>query len=158
MAKYKAFTYHVPADHRHAIVIDIKILTQIPSDMPPLINKALFEAKALVDTGASGSCISSRFAEYAELVSFSRRRCRTAQGSHIVPVYRLDVIMPNDVLFMNMAITEFSGIHDFDFIIGMDILSKGDTAITNAYNETVFSFRIPPGESHTDYVNQPPDS
>jgi predicted aspartyl protease len=71
--------------------------------MLPFIRKELFDTNALVDTGASGSCISNRFAKDAGLVSFFRRKCHTAQGSHIVPVYRLDVIMPNNVLFADMA-------------------------------------------------------
>ncbi|GHU96307.1 hypothetical protein FACS189479_09990 [Spirochaetia bacterium] len=32
-----------------------------------------------------------------------------------------------------------------------DILASGDTAITNANNETVFSFRIPPDMVHIDF-------
>jgi predicted aspartyl protease len=149
---YRAYTFRVPKDHRHAIVIDIKIAIPAPfAGVPP--GKKMIDTKALVDTGASGSCISERLAAAAKLVSFTRTNARTAKGPSIVPVYHLDVLMPNKVMFPNMSICEFCEGDDFDFIIGMDILTSGDMAITNANNETVFSFRIPPDMAHIDFQN-----
>jgi len=40
----------------------------------------------------------------------------------------------------------------FDIIIGMDILTQGDLAITNHDHRTVVSFRVPPDSKHIDYV------
>jgi hypothetical protein len=36
----------------------------------------------------------------------------------------------------------------------MNILLKGDMAITTANNETVFSFRIPAGARHIDFMSE----
>ena len=36
----------------------------------------------------------------------------------------------------------------------MDIITRGDLAITNAGGRTVCSFRMPPGLDHVDYVGQ----
>lgn len=41
---------------------------------------------------------------------------------------------------------------DTDFLIGMDIITLGDFAVTNVNGKTVFSFRYPSCEK-IDYVN-----
>jgi hypothetical protein len=51
-----------------------------------------------------------------------------------------------------MDVIAFHKAYNFDFIIGMNILRQGDMAITNANNETIFSFRIPPGIQHIDFM------
>jgi hypothetical protein len=53
-----------------------------------------------------------------------------------------------------MDVAEFQSNNNFDFIIGMNILRMGDMALTNAKNEMVFSFRIPPSETHIDFVKE----
>jgi len=75
-------------------------------------------------------------------------------GVSIVPVYLVDVLLPNGILFSNMEVAEFQSNNDFDFIIGMNILCQGDMALTNAKGEMVFSFRIPPAETHIDFTKE----
>jgi hypothetical protein len=72
----------------------------------------------------------------------------------MVPVYSLDVLLPNGILFTNMDVAEFQSNHNFDFIIGMNILRMGDMALTNAKGEMVFTFRIPPADTHIDFVEE----
>jgi predicted aspartyl protease len=116
------------------------------------LTKFAIKTKALIDTGATGSCVSRRFAESVKLNSFKMTKVFTAQGPFPTPMYRVDVLFPHGILFTNMDVTEFSGEHDFDFIIGMNILRKGDIAITNANDETVFSFRVPSDVEHINFV------
>ena len=106
----------------------------------------------MVDTGASGSALSDRFAKSVKLSSYRRMIVHAANGDSIVPVYTVDLFLPNGVWFQNVNVSEFKGGSDFDFIIGMDILTKGDMAITNANGQTVFSFRMPPDSQHIDYT------
>jgi len=40
---------------------------------------------------------------------------------------------------------------DFDFIIGMNAISKGDFSISNGGNNTLFSFVVPPFITKTDH-------
>ena len=35
---------------------------------------------------------------------------------------------------------------EYDVVIGMDVICKGDLAVTNYNNQTTFSFRIPSNE------------
>lgn len=72
MAKYNALIYHVPDNHRYAIVIDIQLGVPVPIDSFPKNKKFLLNAKALIDTGATGSCISRKFAESIKLTTFKK--------------------------------------------------------------------------------------
>jgi predicted aspartyl protease len=152
LANYTAFTYRVPGDHRHAIVIDIQIGVPVPVHGYPKDARIFSKAQALIDTGATRSSISRNFAGAAQLASFRRALVRTAQGEFFSPVYRVDVVFPNSLTIKNVDVTEYSTKLDFDFIIGMDILRTGDMCISNADNVTVFSFRSPPYCEHTDYT------
>jgi predicted aspartyl protease len=116
------------------------------------------KSMALVDTGATGSCISRRFATGAQLKSFKKGKVRGSHGVAIVPVYRVDVLLPQGILITNMDAAEFDGGNDFDFIIGMNILRMGDMALTNAKGKTVFSFRMPPAENHINFVQELKDN
>ncbi|MFI3257655.1 MAG: retropepsin-like aspartic protease [Spirochaetales bacterium] len=127
MPKCHAFTYEVPKKEHISIIVDVKIGISIDT-----ANKTLYSTKGLIDTGASASCISKQFAEFANLKAFSMASVSSAQGNNIVPVYLVDIILPNDVIFPDLRVTEFFENPDFAVIIGMDILSRGDLSITNA--------------------------
>ena len=147
-----AITVHLPDNHRHAILFEIEIGVPVPIDGFPKNRRIGMRSMALVDTGATGSCISRRFATGSQLKSFKKKKVRGAHGVSIVPVYQVDVLLPHGILITNMDVVEFDGGSDFDFIVGMNILCMGDMALTNAKGKTVFSFRIPPAETHIDFV------
>jgi hypothetical protein len=44
---------------------------------------------------------------------------------------------------IGIKVISCKSIHDFDAIIGMDIIAKGDFAITGKSGNTKFSFRMP---------------
>ncbi len=50
----------------------------------------------------------------------------------------------NRLVFHDMELVQFTYTgDDCDLIIGMDIMTQGDLALTNFEGRTVFSFRIP---------------
>lgn len=75
-----------------------------------------------------------------------------AGGIHVANVYMIDVLLRSMVEFTNIRSAEFIANDKFDIIIGMDILTMGDLAITNHDNRTVLSFRVPPDTTHIDFV------
>ena len=149
-----AITVHLPDKQKQSVIFEIQLGVPVPIDGYPKDRRISINSMALVDTGATGSCISRRFAADAQLKPYKMGTVIGAHGIAIVPVYRIDVLLPNGILFTNMEVAEFYGGNDFDFIIGMNILRKGDMALTNAKGKTVFSFRIPPAEKHIDFTQK----
>ena len=149
-----AITFHLPDKERQSIIFGIQIGVPISTDGFPKDKRINTDSMALVDTGSTGSCISRRFAVNAQLRAYKRSKIRGFQGISIVPVYCVDVLLPNGILFTNMDVAEFQSNNNFDFIIGMNILRMGDMALTNAKGDMVFSFRIPPSETHIDFIKE----
>jgi hypothetical protein len=147
-----AITHHLPKKDKQAIIFGIQIgVPQYGYIKDNRINK---DTLALVDTGATGSCISRRFAINAQLRPFGRTKIKGFEKTSIVPVYIVDLLLPNGISFTNIEVAEYKSDTNFDCIIGMDILRRGDMALTNAKDEMVFSFRIPPAEAHIDFVKE----
>lgn len=147
-----AFTYKVPDNKKKSIIIPVKIGVHPPINSFPENKKVLLAAKALVDTGASGSCISKQFANAIHLPVISFGNVQSAQSCDTVPIYTIDLALPNNVLFTDISVTEFNQQADFAVIIGMDIFMHSDIAITNANNKMCFSIRIPAGKEHIDFT------
>lgn len=64
------------------------------------------------------------------------------------------MILPNNVGFPIIRVTESKNIAGADVLIGMDILCQGDFAITNKDKKTVMSYRFP-SQDRIDYVARP---
>ena len=101
--------------------------------------------KALWDTGATNSSISDRLAAEMDMPFEDYVLISTAMGNARVPIYPVRLFLPNRVVFDEIEAIEFtySEDDDCDLIIGMDIMTQGDLAMTNLEGRTVFSFRIP---------------
>ena len=152
MADFTAFSYRVPDNHRHSIVIDIEILVPVQGYL--MDKKVPQKTKALIDTGASRSAVRSTFVQTAKLVSYEKCTIRMAKGEYISSVYSIDILFPNRMMAKNIKAAEFSGNHEFDFIVGMDILRMTDMAITNARGITILSIRSPSANEHIDFTKQ----
>lgn len=98
--------------------------------------------RAIWDTGATSTVIPKALALALELkpTSFAR-----VQGVNSLedkkPVYFVDLLLPNRVILQNAKVIESDG--RFDILIGMDIIQRGDFAISNAGGKTRFSFCLP---------------
>lgn len=110
------------------------------------------EVYALWDTGATGTCISENVQRDLGLVAISRQKICTPSSTIEVDVCLVDVELPNKVLMRDVpvAVTKI-GDQGIGMLIGMNIISKGDFAVSNFNNHTVFTFRVP-SQKTTDYV------
>lgn len=113
----------------------------------------------LWDTGASCSAISRRLVEAIGLQPSGFAQINHANGTSQVPTYLINILLPNNVGIPTLVVTEANLNGDFDILIGMDVISKGDFSISNFNGKTIFSFRIPSIQD-TDFVEdsktQPP--
>lgn len=105
------------------------------------------EVKATWDTGASRTIISNRLAECLRLEKIADTKMTTASGETGTKKYYVDLILPNGCTVKNVVVMSGDfGETDVDVLLGMDIITLGDFAISNLEGNTVFSFRMPPGD------------
>lgn len=114
-------------------------------------NKIADQALAQWDTGATNTCISEEIAKKYNLKPISYAQSKTPSGKLTSPIYFIDIVLNNEVVFTNWAVMGSKiGEQGIDVLIGMDIISKGDFAISNYNGKTQFSFRIP-SQNDVDY-------
>lgn len=70
-------------------------------------------------------------------------QAHTAGGVVPTETYVVNIMLPNGVGFANVTVTRGLLSDGADVLIGMDIITRGDFAITNKDGNTVFSFRFP---------------
>lgn len=98
------------------------------------------------DTGATGTHISQRVVDALSLEITGFKDVTPAVGETVrQPTFDVTVYLPNKVCFGDMEVTLWNfeeGDHE-DILIGMDIITTGDLAITNQEGKTNLSFRFP---------------
>lgn len=110
--------------------------------------------QALLDTGATSTCVSLQLAADLKLVKVRDEDLKVANNqTHSAEVYCVQIRMGNYTV-RNIEVyglpMEGTG---KDVIIGMDIISKVDLSITNYKGQTVLTFRAPSLET-IDYVEE----
>ena len=110
------------------------------------------ETVALWDTGATASMITRDTAEKLDLVATGSTLIHHAAGVGQANTYIVNIGLPNRVMVVGVSAVECAEANgQFGLIVGMDIISRGDLAITNLNNATWVSFRIP-SMQQMDYV------
>jgi len=101
------------------------------------------EINALWDTGASRSLIRPEVAQKLNLKFVGKAQMSTPSGKDIPSnIYVINIFLPNGVKVLNIPVLE--GIpNTCDMLIGMDVISMGDFAVSNYNGRTMFSFRMP---------------
>lgn len=115
--------------------------------------KKSMKCVALWDTGATNTVITKAVAQALNLPVTGKAVVSHAAGVSRVPKHVVNIMLPNNVGIPFTEVTE-GDLKGCDVLIGMDIITKGDFAITNVGGKTTFSFRIPSVET-IDYCNQP---
>lgn len=123
-----------------------------------LINSAVVESekehvpvKAQWDTGATGTCISKELANKLKLIPTGLVNVHTPSGIGTMNKYMINLVLNNEVRFVNLSAMDSEiGKQGIDVLIGMDIISNGDFAVSNYDGKTYFSFRLP-SQEHVEY-------
>ena len=117
------------------------------------------EYRAIWDTGATGSVISSQVVKDLNLKFSGTTISTTTHGSEWGYTYSVNVGLPQKLVIPFLRVAEakkISGIHgDVAMLIGMDIISNGDLQLTNHNGKTFFTFSIP-STGNFDYLKQTP--
>lgn len=100
------------------------------------------ELNAIWDTGAMRSTISTKIAKKLNLIPLGQTRVCHADGESFCNYYVVNLLLPNR-MEIKMLMVNDGKLTDTDMLIGMDVISLCDFAITNVGKETKFSFQIP---------------
>lgn len=109
-----------------------------------VIDKKDVPVTAAWDTGSTYSCISPEFAKQLDLQPLNIDDLQTSYGVKRSKIYKIDVLINKQFIF-GIHVMENPYIHgtNVDLLIGMDLISEGDFAISTYEGKTSFSFRIP---------------
>jgi hypothetical protein len=96
------------------------------------------------DTGATVTCISHELAETIGVEPDYTYAIGTSNGQSIENGYKLGLVLPNGMEVSPVDMIE-SDIHrlGFDMLIGMDVITRGDLAVSSKGSSTQFTFRMP---------------
>ena len=126
------------------------------SSVPKSPSPEKFGAKkfnAIWDTGATNTVITQKVVSDCSLKPIGMTKVQTAKGESSSSVYFASIFLPNRVAIPQLRVTEGIIAGDAEVLIGMDIISHGDFAVTNKDGKTIFSFRLPSIE-RIDFVEQ----
>jgi hypothetical protein len=108
--------------------------------------------KALWDTGATRSVLAPAIVTQLGLAPVGRTNVQHVGGTSVSQTYLVNLHLPNNVGVAGLMVTEFHQlVSGFGVLVGMDVISQGDFALTHVGGKSCMSFRIPPCE-HVDYV------
>ena len=98
---------------------------------------------AVWDTGATSSNISERTAREMGLQPVDTGMLITAIGAKEVPIYMVDVLISKGVVIRNLRVFGSPMKNrDVEFIIGMDIISRGKLIIDSTKGRTTVDFTM----------------
>jgi hypothetical protein len=112
---------------------------------PPVV-----QFNAIWDTGATNCVITQAVVDACGLAPIGMTRVQGVHGTEDAEVYLVNVYLPNQVFFQSVRVTKGAFV-GADILIGMDIITQGDFAVTNLGGVTKFSYRYP-SETHIDFV------
>ncbi len=90
------------------------------------------------------SVISGNIADKLNAIPQTFTKVHTASEQNVItPLYEADIEIGKQVKITGLMVTSGALLDGTECLIGMDILSLGDLAVTNFNNKTCVSFRIP---------------
>lgn len=133
-------TYNKPVS---CISTNCKISVAYDQDLDKTgVHPTFFECEAIWDTGAMRSTISVNLAQKLGLIPLSQTKVFHADGESLCNCYLINLLLPNKIE-VKMLMVNDGKMKDTDMLIGMDIISMCDFALTSPSSQTKFSFQVP---------------
>jgi hypothetical protein len=113
-----------------------------PSSSLPLPQTLSY--RGIWDSGATGTAITQKIVTELKLLPSGKTTVSTAKGlATDVNTFLVNIGLPNSVWVIGITATLAKLSPDTDLLIGMDIISLGDFAVSNNNGRTRMTFRTP---------------
>ena len=99
-------------------------------------------SNAMWDTGSTDTLISSAIVKELNLQPIDTISIGAVNGEVEAKVYKIHLVLPNNMVFPNLEVIETKS-EDYDVIIGMNIISTMDFALTLPNSQSKFTFEFP---------------
>lgn len=133
------------SDIIEAIVSECRICSAVNFKHGEIPSKVYTSKKALWDTGATNTLISSKVVRELELKPYGKSGFSSANGVVDTNLYEIHLGIPSAGVVCNVLALEKDD-EDYEVVIGMDVISQGDFAFSNHDGHSTFSFRLPSQE------------
>lgn len=141
MSGYPAFTSSYSGLSRR-LINQVQVSPAIDTKGRPIVSFSEKLWNAQWDTGATDTCITKAVANELGLCVVTQKNMHTPSGNKITDCYAAHILLPGKVLIKNLCVLE-GILTDCDILIGMDIIVRGDFAVSNFGNKTIFTYRVP---------------
>ncbi len=112
---------------------------------------------AVWDTGATSSVITQHLADALQLEQAGTCLSGGAYGDTVeCRTFLISLFLPNTVVIPELEVSDCDGDIGGDMLIGMDVITMGDFAVSNFGGHTTFTFRMP-SVQEIDFVTQKPN-
>ena len=130
------------------------IMNSLKNEIVIQYNGKSIQVVALWDTGATTTCVSQQVVKDLSLIVTGKAIMTTPSNQTERNKYLVDIILPNNFKVSDHVVID-SDIdnQNIGMLVGMDIISLGDFAVSSFNNQTTFTFRIP-SECKTDYARE----
>jgi len=144
------FTVIVPAVAPISFMVPAAVAPYEPGDLDDPVGSLrrfgvapgdAFPHRGVFDTGATCSVISAALAEKLRLPVVGRSPMTTASETIEAPKHYVNFLLPNQTV-MSMCRVLAAPLVDCDFLLGMDIISKGDVSIVSRQGFLVLTFTM----------------
>jgi predicted aspartyl protease len=144
---------HASLTYTHIELVDA-ILTPIELFSDVYDEVKTYLTNALWDTGAMISVISPEVVSKLNLDIVDTIMIVGIGGESVAEVTIVSIRFPNSAVIKDVRVAVCNMTPENEMIIGMDVITQMDIAITNGGGQTQFSFAIPPFESRIDFANR----
>jgi len=144
---------HATLTYTHSELVDA-ILTPIELFFDVYDKVSSYLTDALWDTGAMISVISPSIASKLGLDIVDTIQIAGINGESTVEVTIVSIRFPNGAIIEDVRVAICDISPGNEMIIGMDVITLMDIAITNGGKQTQFSFAVPPFENRIDFADR----
>ena len=131
-----------------AILTPVELYSDVYDDTSSYLTNALW------DTGAMLSVISPEVVTKLKLDIVDTIRIVGINGESVAEVAIISIRFPNSAEIKDARVAVCDMTPGNEIIIGMDVITQMDVAITNGGGQTQFSFAVPPFENRIDFAKR----